>query len=31
VRFHREFPASVHARRLDVLLGAAGGSARDHN
>ena len=31
VRFHREFPASVHGRRLDVLLGTGGGSGRDHN
>ena len=31
VRFHEQFPTSVHGRRLDVLLGKAELSGADHN
>ena len=31
LRFHQQFPRSVHGRRLDVLLSDAGGTAVDHN
>lgn len=30
-RFRQQFPASVHLRRVDVLLGVGGSSLSDHN
>jgi hypothetical protein len=31
VRFNQQFPGSVHARRIDVLLGRDESSSGDHN